>query len=322
MKELESIYKYILIFIIMLSVSSISLQEVDADMGPKPMINLYVEGLDVEYYYLDLLVDRSEDSPYISYHISSSNVLSDSQLLEVEALLDYQDIDDYYLALLEGTWVPMHGHLLGTLQTDGSYLHKFSYLGVPEDFKIIILTSEGDILVSGIIHRDLFQSEMIYDLSDFSLLEQELNRDSSNYNYEPYTYDFTDFPDTYNFTLTPVVEVVPYADSISAFFLRMVLTITAEVVIAYYIFKFRTRRSLGIIVIFNIVTQLLLNIIIFTSWNSFDTVMLFLVLELFVLLIEFIGYYLLFKEGNKYSILKYTLTANLATLSLGLIVII
>jgi len=306
----------------MFTVSSFSLQEVDADMGPKPMINLYVKGLDVEYYYLDLLIDRSEDRPYITYHISRTNVLSDSQSLEVQALLDYQDIDDYYLGLLEGTWVPMYGHLLGTLQDDGSYLHKFSYMGVPEDFKIIILTSDGDILVSEIIHRELFQSEMIYDLSDFSLLEQELNRDSSNYIYEPYTYDFSINPDMFNHTITPVVEIVPYADTTSALLLRMIITIFTEIVIAYFIFKFRTRRSLGIIVIFNIVTQLLLNIILFTSWNSFNTIMLFILLEVFVLLVEFIGYYLLFKEGNKYSILKYTLTANIATLSLGLIVII
>ncbi len=134
MKRIESVFKYLLLFIMAVSVSSFSLQEVSADMGPKPLLNLYVEGLDVDYYYLDLLIDRSEDEPYISYHTSYRINLTDEQSLEVEALFNYDADEDYHLGLLEGTWVPMHGDVIGVLQDDGSYLHVFSYMGVPVDF--------------------------------------------------------------------------------------------------------------------------------------------------------------------------------------------
>ncbi len=309
MKKIESIFKYVLLFIIAISVSSFSLQEVSADMGPKPLLNLYVKGLDVDYYYLDLLIDRSNDAAYITYHLGITNYLTDEQSLEVEALFNYEDPDDYYLGLLEGTRTPMWGSVIGELQDDGSYFHRFRYVGVPEDFKIIILTSEGDILVSDVVHRGFFQSEMIYDLSDFSVLEQEIESNDSNY------YDFF-------YTNITVVEEIPFRDTLSCFFLRMIITVMAELGIAYYIFKFKAKKSLIVITVLNIVTQLFLNLIMFSHWNQLQIVLLFIILEIFVFLIEYISYYLLFDEGTKKSILKYVLVANLVTLSLGLVVVI
>ncbi len=310
MKKIESAFKYIIFFIIAISFSSFSIQEVNADMGPKPKLNLYVKGLDVDYYYLDLLIDRSEDEGFISYHTSYDQYLTDEQMIEVEEFREYQDPDNYYFALLDGTWVPMHGSLQGVLQSDGSYLHRFDYLGVPVKFKIVILTSDGDILVSDIVYRELFQSEIIYDLSDFSILEQEIEREAEGSYYDLRLINIT------------VVEDVPFRDIISHFFLRLIITVIAEVAIAYFIFKFKALKSLGIIIAANIVTQLLLNIIMFTSWNSFNTIILFLILEIFVFLLEFISYYLFFDEGNKQRIIKYVLVANLVTLCLGLIIVL
>ena len=309
MKKIESIFKYVLLFIIVISVSSFSLQEVSADMGPKPLLNLYVKGLDVDYYYLDLLVDRSKDADYITYYLGIQNILTDDQRLEVEALINYEDPDDYYLALLEGTKFPMWGSVNGVLQNDGSHLHKFSYVGVPEDFKIIILTSNGDILVSDLVHRDYFQAEMIYDLSDFTILEQDIESDTEAF---------------YPITRIGIVNVeeIPFRDTLSCFYMRMFITVIAELGVAYFIFKFKAKKSLIVIIVVNIITQLLLNAVMFAQWEGFNSLMLFIFLELLVVLLEFVAYYFLFKEGSKKDILKYALTANLVTLSLGLIIAI
>ena len=309
MKKIESIFKYVLLFIIAISVSSFSLQEVSADMGPKPLLNLYVKGLDVDYYYLDLLIDRSNDTAYITYYLGITNYLTDEQSLEVEALFNYEDPDDYYLGLLEGTRTPMWGSVIGELQVDGSYFHRFSYVGVPEDFKIIILTSDGNILVSELIHRDLFQSQMVYDLSDFSILENEIEKGRNE-------------DVDYSLVSITVVEEIPFRDTLSCFFLRMIITVIAELGIAYFLFKFKAKKSLIIIVIVNVITQLFLNTIMFSHWNELELFLLFIILEMIVFLIEYISYYLLFDEGSKKSILKYVLVANLVTLSLGLVVVI
>ncbi len=119
-----------------------------------------------------------------------------------------------------------------------------------------------------------------------------------------------------------VVEEVPFKDTLSCFFLRMIITVIAELGIAYFLFNFKAKKSLVIIVGVNIVTQLLLNSIMFTKWDELEIVLLFIILEMFVFLIEYVSYYFLFNEVTKKSILKYVLVANLVTLSLGLIVVL
>jgi hypothetical protein len=289
-----------------LLISSFSLQKTNADIAPTPYIVVFVKGVEVDYYYLDLLVDISEDDPGTTYYPNPLDDLNNEQILEVEALRDYEDPDGYQLALLDGTSTMMAGSLIGEEQSNGFYLHFFAY-GIPERYKIIILTCDGDILVSEIVNRTLFQSQTTYDLTDFSIQEGEVNwiPDESN-----------------DYILTDVVptEEVPLKETISAFILRVVITVIVELGLAYFIFKFRTRKLIEIIIGVNIITQLILNIVMFTSWDKFEILQLFIGIEVFVFLFEYISYYLLFKEESKLKILLYVFVANLATLGLGLII--
>ena len=105
-----------------------------------------------------------------------------------------------------------------------------------------------------------------------------------------------------------------------SFALRMILTIMIEVFIAL-LFGYKEKKEIKTIIIANIVTQLLLNVImLFLDYYSGMLVWLFVfpALELGVFLTELLVYLFLFKNHKKLKTFFYTLIANGLTFLLGL----
>lgn len=73
---------------------------------------------------------------------------------------------------VKGTQTPMNGSITGEKQTDGSYIHKFTYVGVPSVFKIAILKSDGTLIISDTAKRTQFQSVMEYTLGTSGISEK------------------------------------------------------------------------------------------------------------------------------------------------------
>lgn len=144
------------LLIFMLIVTTISTTAY-ADWGPKDSLIVYVENPPNEEYYLDLLTSKS--SEYNNFHKKGEREALDPKMLEL--LYSYQN-ENWLPALTQGTDVPMWGKLTGT-PDHGRMVHEFGYVGLPETYKIIIVTKSGKVTVSDTYTRKALQSSISYD---------------------------------------------------------------------------------------------------------------------------------------------------------------
>lgn len=128
-----------------------------ADIGPKDNLVIYVKNPPNENYYLDLLT--TQPGTYSNLGKSEERVHLNQDMLQ---LLYSQEDEGWYPALTEGTNIPMWGKLIGEPHND-KMIHKFSYLGVPETYRIIIVTESGKVTLSDTYTRKALQSSIHYD---------------------------------------------------------------------------------------------------------------------------------------------------------------
>lgn len=178
----------------------------------------------------------------------------------------------------------LHGSLKGEYnEKKGFMVHRFSYRDVPNTFKIIVQYENGDLVVSDVITPKQFNAKVLLDLE------------------------------------TGKVTKVPLFSHDLIYFLSLILlTVILELIIAGLL-KFKRYR---LIIKVNVLTQLILHsilvymfdIISYKAWY-----MVFLMLELLVVTIEFYIYSFYSKEYSKSKLLKYTLSANFTTFIIGLL---
>lgn len=128
-----------------------------ADIGPKDSLTVYVENAPSEPYYLDLLTQNS--STYDNFHNEGEREALNAQM--VDLLYSYRS-KGWMPAFTEGTGVPMWGDLVG--EPDGNKMaHCFGYVGLPDTYRIIIVTASGKVTVSDICTRQALQSSITFD---------------------------------------------------------------------------------------------------------------------------------------------------------------
>lgn len=132
-----------------------------ADFGPKSQLIVRVENAPEELYYLDLL-DAGEAMDLNDY-------MSEEDLEELDT--------DLYAALLAAipagwhgcvsqgvTGAPIFGDLYSDgMDDDGNPLHTFGYHGVPDTYRILIVTESGESWVSEPYTRTVLQSSVTVD---------------------------------------------------------------------------------------------------------------------------------------------------------------
>ena len=144
-----------------------------ADSGPKAQLTVKVENAPSEPYYLDLL----EKGDYQGHTYGSGDGddtysgLDWSYSEEEIAALDDELLDALRAAVPEG-WhactaqgtngAPMWGDLIGS-DAGGVRLHSFRYHGVPDTYRIILVTKSGESWVSDTLHRATLQSSATVD---------------------------------------------------------------------------------------------------------------------------------------------------------------
>lgn len=128
------------------------------DMGPKDQLTVRVVNPPEEAYYLDLLY--AADRGGINDNLSSQRDTLDSALLEQMRLARPEG---YALALINGTDIPCWGNFVGEAQPDGSMTHTFSYHGVPETYRIQLVTASGTVYQSAAYTRPALQSGVTLD---------------------------------------------------------------------------------------------------------------------------------------------------------------
>ncbi len=260
---------------------------VSADTGPKPSLDIIVLGMDTDEYWLDLLVKNNSSRSWLE--------ITKEERMKLSKLTEYYDDEGFHPALLGGTYVPLAGKLKGEKQDDGSFLHKFSYVGVPELFKIAILKQDGTLIISDIVNRTQFQSVMTYDLRNVKITEDIV------------------------LSAGKVSEMIPWINMLIYFGIRLILTLLIEIAIAL-MFGFTFKKSFKVLLITNIATQIILNgIILFSdsTVNLFTGILIFIIVEFLIIIVELITYLKFLTEKSKIWIAVYTIIANLMSIVVG-----
>ena len=254
---------------------------VNADMGPKPQITVIVKNPPEDEYYLDLLVKG--DCSYDNLKMDGASY-NQSKL----ALLEAYDMDGWHPGLTKGTAIPMHGKLTGVKDSDVMN-HTFSYVGVPDDFKIIIITPKNQYLVSQEIHRDRFHYTVYYDYNTGEITTEKI----------AFSY-------------------------IREFFLTCLPTLLIEGIILL-LFGFSLRKNLKPFLIINVLTQIFLTASVgqmIQKEGHLYGYFILIPIEIIIFLVEMLAFSLLLKEYGKARRVIYAFTANLLSFLAGILLLL
>lgn len=118
-----------------------------------------------------------------------------------------------------------------------------------------------------------------------------------------------------------IKNTYPYYKEVIEFILRLAITLAIEIGL-YFLFRLHTKRNFKIVMIVNIATQLLLNIIInlgtFYQGELYALIILILC-EMAIFILEPIIYIILMRKKNKLLIALYGIIANVLSFAIGLI---
>lgn len=256
-----------------------------ADMGPKSQLVVRFESAPPEPYYLDLLAEGNfKDYP------SAFDGLDWSYSEEEIALLDKSLLEALRNAVPEGwhactaqgsTGAPMWGHLY----PDEQGLHTFGYHGVPNTYRILIVTESGESWMSDTLTRKTLQSSV-----------------------------------TVNWNAKTAETPPVWTGYLLQFLATFLPTILIEGFILF-LFRYRQKRSWVVFGGVNLITQgalaAALSINAMQHGVSLGFFSLFLMAEFAILVVEAVAYMLLWKERGKEWALSYALAANVASAAIG-----
>ncbi len=256
--------------------------------------------------------------------ISSKSVLADMGP-KPDVTIDFNGLEDrtYYVTLLSersssGPWEVDRNYDIATEENIGTAFKNYKdtdsyyFLGYYEN------CTENDSFIWSYWSPEKFKI-LIYlpDTKEFIVSEDSY-----------YCYDFhSDFIATITDGKIAVEKDIRWSSQVLPFIERVLLTLAIELCIASA-FSYNRKKQLIVITITNVVTQFLLNIILFsrsmpnTDWNAFYSI--YLLLEILIVLLEGFVYMLLLPRYDVFTEKKskpwlYSITANAASLSFGLI---
>ncbi len=248
-----------------------------ADIGPKPEVTITVVNAPEGTLYLDLLTQgEPTDHPY-----PNSNGERDPAILENLRSLEG---DGWVLAYTTGAArnAPVFGDVRP--REDGTW--RFSYIGLPETFRVAAATADEAKAVDAPYTRD-FVGNIVYDWQTNTVREA---------------------------TPPPL-----------RFFARLAATLIPTLVIEgaiLWLFGFREKRSWLVFLAVNAVTQVGLHLAVGSmlaeaGWHFLNYSLTILIPELVIWAAEAAAYALLLRERTRARRIGYALAANIASFVLG-----
>lgn len=268
-----------------------------ADTGPKAQLKVLVKNAPEEPYYLDLL----EKGDYQGHTYGSGNGddtysgLDWSYSEEEIAALDSELLDALRAAVPEG-WhactaqgtngVPMWGDLIGS-DAGGVRLHSFCYHGVPDTYRIILVTKSGESWVSGVLHRATLQSSATVDWA---------------------------------------ARIANAPSPAMAYALQFLCTLLPTLLIEgvlLFLFGYRSKKNWYSFLLVNLITQGGFSVYLAVSVlqngaNAWMTIFFYLPIEIVITLVELLLYRRLLTEKSKARAAVYAITANVCSAAFGL----
>lgn len=261
-----------------------------ADSGPKPQLTVRVKSAPDEPYYLDLLAEgafeHEDDVDYSgvdwSYHGEKRALLDDGLLEAMRAAVP----EGWHACTAQGTnGAPMWGDLIGS-DAGGVRLHSFRYHGVPDTYRIILVTKSGESWVSGVLHRATLQSSATVDWA-----ARTANAPS---------------------------PAMAYA---LQFLCTLLPTLLIEGLLLF-VFGYRSKRSWLVFLLVNLVTQggfaVYLAVTVLNHGVSGWSLIFYIPIEVIITLVELLLYRRLLTEKNKARAAVYAIAANLCSAVFGL----
>ena len=270
-----------------------------ADTGPKAQLKVLVKNAPEEPYYLDLL----EKGDYQGHTYGSGDGddtysgIDWSYSEEEIAALDDELLDALRAAVPEG-WhactaqgtngAPMWGDLIGS-DAGGVRLHSFRYHGVPDTYRIILVTKSGESWVSGVLHRATLQSSATVDWA------------------------------------AKTVSVPPAVVAYALQFLCMLIPTLLIEGVLLYVFGYRSKKSWKRFLLVNLITQggfaVYLAVTVLNHGVSGWSLLFYIPIELVITLAEVLLDRWLLTEKGKGRAMGYAIVANIHSATVGLLLI-
>lgn len=301
----KRLFAFLLVFILMFAFGL----SVNADMGPKPSVNITFENLGNELCYATLLSERESTGPasawdgveeHANHNSNPDYAWSDLSYEIWKAFVDYKDSDGYYY--LQETW-----QINETKQLNWTYYP-------PSPFKILLYFPESNTFaVSGIYERYAFDSYFTVDMSGFDINSVDYDEIKSNdIRYKEWRKELA------------VHQSYEIAGELLGLFVRIVLTILIEVLIALA-FGFKEKKQLLLILVVNTVTQIILNILLNIVNYNYGGLMMaicYILFEVAVFVLEAVIYSIFINKVSNnhkkvWQCVLYALVANVSSFVLG-----
>ncbi len=261
-----------------------------ADSGPKAQLTVKVENAPSELYYLDLLAEgeyeHEGDSDFSSLSDEERAALDADMLAALRAAVP----DGWHACLAQGVnGPPIWGDLVGEDAGNGTQLHTFGYHGVPDTYRILIVTKSGESWVSDTLHRATLQSSATVDWAAKTAAAPSAG--------------------------------VAYALQ----FLCMLLPTLLIEGVLLFAFGYRSRRSRRVFLLVNLVTQsafaVYLAVIVLNHGVSGWSLLFYIPIEIIITAVELLCYRRLLTEKGKGRATGYAIVANVCSATVGLLLI-
>ena len=279
-----------------------------ADMGPKPSITITIQNLETDDYLIDLLVYDEAGELYASpleyngmgeqYSSTGYNDLVSMTIPQLETLHGI----NYDGWISESTrW---NAYLLfADCKGNQRHRHEFGYFGTPETYKILIINNlTGEIRITDTIHREEFSSYVFLDYDEMAVV-------SSASDEMAVVSSASD-----EMAVVSRASVESLLLNIKKCAVALILTIAVEIAIALIM----KTKNIKTILLANILTNLLLQAAL--TYVSVSYLLVFIIMELLIILAEYLIYSKFFKAVSRNRIIAYTLTANIVSASLTFLI--
>lgn len=261
---MKKIIGFVVVFI---GICIIYTNNVYADMGPKPSITITLKNVKSNDYDIDLLVKglNDENIPLIK---------RSKKLTELESKLFEYNEDGWKAEAIRSTI------LWKSRSKENNNVWNFTYLGVPNHFKVIIVYKDGTISVSKEIHKNSFDYDITIDANNMEVTENSIS------------------------DIRRIITI------------PLITTILCELIIALFFVSKKTMNIITIIIT-NILTNIPLQMLLLFWGEVFSEISIvlylisFVILECTVIFIERMIYLKYIKETPKDKIKKYVILSNI-----------
>lgn len=271
--------KITLAAIMILSASVFTPSTAEADAGPKPSITVIAENMPGDLSYMDLLVDyecEGVDERFLDPEVYDRELVS---------MLAAYDKDGWNpVTICDGGLV--FGDIECVVEDGGCTMH-YGYM-VPDRFKIIVVSKNGDTVVSNVIDRKLFESRVLFDYETGKAKEK---------------------------------AVMPSVAGQFAISLPLTLILEGMVLL---LFGFSIRKNLVVFLAMNTFTQIILAAAVTVGMllmGLFGAYLVYVMSEIVILILEGVVFGLALKEHGFGRRVVFSITANVVSFAAGIAIL-